>query len=181
MTVRVLFCAMLTIIATNSCFADEFWPPDISHRLIQKYVQQGQNLNTDNLQAEYDYVLIFLERAMTAHRMNIVNFFTEDSLIKYEPVLENGKLVIKEVTDTSNILVLVERFLFSVCFSTYNQLIDFWYARTGLMIRERLSSEVEEEVRAFIMSNDSGIEVRELTPKESAQVEAVKRELGWIQ
>jgi hypothetical protein len=183
---------VLTIVITSNCCADEFWPADIPYRLISNYVQQRQNLNTDNLQVEYDYVLTFLEEAMSAYKANIVNFFTEDSLIKYKPALENGRLIIKEVADTGlvvtkqgvckkvDILVLVEYFIFSVCFSTYNQLVDVWYEKTGLMIRERLSSAVEEELWVFIMSNDADIETRELTPEESDQVEAVKRELGWI-
>jgi hypothetical protein len=193
MIMRISLCIVLTVITINNGYTDESWPSNISYYFVSKYVQQGENLNTDNLQAEYNYVLTFLERAIAAYKANIVNFFTEDSLIKYEPVLENGKLVIKEVADTCfvvtkygvrekvNILVLVEYLIFSDCLLTYNQLVDFWYERTGLMIRERLSSTIEEEVWAFIMSNDTGIEVRELTPEEFDQVEAIKRELGWIQ
>jgi hypothetical protein len=181
---------VLAVITTSNCVANDFWPPDISYYLAKKYIQQKQGLNADDLQAEYDYVLTFLEKALAAYKANIVNYYTENSLIKRQPAFENGVFVINEVADTLfvgtsrgmrekvNILVLLEYSFFSMCLSTYNQLVDFWYAKTGLLIREKLALAAKEELWAFIISNDTSIEVRELTPEESDRVEAVRRESG---
>jgi hypothetical protein len=188
MAIKISFCIALNIIITINCYANEPWPSDISYYLVTKYVQQKQDLDMDDLQAEYDYVLTFLEKAMEAYKTNIVNYYTENSLIKRQPAFENGALVINEFVDTLfvgtsrgmrekvNILVLLEYSFFSLCFSAYNQLVDFWYDKTGLLIRNRLSLVVEEELWTFIVSNDTNIEERALTSVESDTLQAMIQE-----
>jgi hypothetical protein len=100
MSIRTLFCILVIITATGDCYADDFWPLDISCYLVSRYIQQKQDVNIDDLQAEYDHVLTFLEQAMLAYKTNIGNYYTGDSLIKHVPAFENGKLVINEVGDT---------------------------------------------------------------------------------
>jgi CBS domain containing-hemolysin-like protein len=66
---------------------------------------------------------------------------------------------------------LLEYWLFSDCFSAYDQLVDFWYEKTGVMIREKISSDVKEELWAFIKEHST--KRRVLDPEERRIMEAV--------
>jgi len=129
-----------------------YFPEDIKYNPVFLYLQEKEIL--DNYQAynEYIYILTFLEEAMEAHEANVRNYHAESTLIKLRPILKDGSLIIEEAVskiyysdNTTNLMyerldvyVIAESINFIGCIDTYNDLLYFWFEKTGEMLRTEL-------------------------------------------
>ena len=181
---KKLFCIVLCVTAL-SVFADDvmqdYFPGHISNESVSEYIQGKKYATLYELQNEYEYILNFLDEAMNAHKQNINNYFEETSLVCLYPTTENGKLIIKEVInpksyvnketkefyDKADINVLLEHYSFLLCVGSYNQLIDRWFEKTGIILRDKYNYDKEDAVVwASIESRDKYLKKIILTPDE---------------
>jgi hypothetical protein len=162
---------LFVLMAVSTIFADssnEYFPKEINYKIVFLYLQDKEIVDNNQIRHEYEYILSFLKQAMYAYETNIRNFYSENSLIAFCPMLENGKLIIAEfvkkiysVDKTTNLVYerldvkpVIEYLQFIECILTYNSLIDFFYEMTGEMLRVEIDSEKEaDKIIRLLMDN----------------------------
>jgi hypothetical protein len=158
MTNRPLFVVIFALTVTFS-YGDD-WPEKIRSPLIYDYVHENfivpnKRLAHDDLLREYEKILDFLALEMRVHIDNITNDLSLDTVSYQRAMLINGDLALKtfyggrfvkpddtrkahEVAD-----VYFEREIVDFYFAcgAFNQFVDAWYEKTGIILREKVDLE----------------------------------------
>ena len=160
--IMTLMMIMLLIIMTAyNVFADNlqaYFPNEIEYKLIHLYLQEKETADSRHVHCDYEYVLDFLQQAMQAHEINILNYNTKDSLVVLSPILEDKKLIVVEtikikyyvdrttglISERPDVDVISEFIRFKQCINTYNSLLNFWFEKNGEILRTKLDFEKEK-------------------------------------
>ncbi|MDR2313904.1 MAG: hypothetical protein LBE02_05155 [Spirochaetaceae bacterium] len=131
---------------------DENWPQIIDSPLVSDYITSKENVTSNDLEQEYNYILDFLEKAIEACEYNINNRYYRFTLTKKVPILENNRLKVIETDsiqsvwdiennsfyDETDVLEPLELLNMIRYAQSYNQLIEYWYEKTGEKLRETI-------------------------------------------
>lgn len=135
-----------------ACVSTQSWPKDIPSKLINDYTKNKTYISNADLYCEYLHVLQYINNAVIAIKENLNNNVGKNNnfIIKY-PMLIDGNLVICE-KESSRLVWDQELFSYrkeievevpleivnlSVMIKTYNNLIDYWYKKTGYILKEK--------------------------------------------
>jgi hypothetical protein len=156
----------------------ENWPDEIYNDIILAYAKDHSNF--DITKKEYNYVLDYLERLIIAHKDNIENYFSNKSITQWTPAYVNEELIIIEIEKTNliwdeeiaayapraSIDIIGETVaILSICYD-YNLLINFWYNKTNMMLRDEYDvDKVWDELYTDIkLRNNGSIEFYDEAP-----------------
>jgi hypothetical protein len=191
-TICIILYGIIIISAGYPDIMRDFFPADINHPLVSQYIKEIEITDNSQIQYEYEYIFDFLSREIEAHERNIKNHYGQTSLNALLPELENGKLIINEVVrkrkfvdnetrltyEQLDIDVFVESFNFAIGISAYNALVDFWFEKTGIILREKYDYEKEtDRLRNFYLSQDKNMETTYFSSAEEFK-EFLQKELG---
>ena len=147
------------------------WPEDLSYHIVNSYTEQNDTSNMEELKSKYVFLLDFLESAKNAHEKNIHNYIYNENLNRWEITYENGRFLIEEKSTviyywdteseehkTKADISVIEEFVNIISvLCTYNALIDFWYEKTGEILREKYNIENEkEDLIKYLAENNIG-------------------------
>jgi hypothetical protein len=113
--------------------------------------EKKSDISITSLETEYEYILDFLENAKLSYEANCENYFCRTSLIQWLPIYEDDEFLIRALKRTvlywddkkgkyipiADINIITEiRNILDILY-TYNELVDFWYKKTGNLLREK--------------------------------------------
>jgi hypothetical protein len=127
------------------------WPDEIRYFWVAQYTEEKLGILIKSLETEYEYILDFLENAKLSHEANCENYFYRNSLVQWLPVYKDGEFLIRAIKRTvlywdnkkeeyipiADINIVTEIGSILEILYTYNELIDFWYKKTGNILREK--------------------------------------------
>jgi len=134
------------------------WFPDISYfrhlPTIQDYISTISSSDQNIIRGEYFIMLDFLSEVIAAYHENIETLYSRKSFYVWHPVLLDGNLTFieRKVHTVESWDIFLQEFALFPChqalgiqvlffletLSVYNFLIDFWYSKTGELLRDHL-------------------------------------------